>query len=304
MAVRGNVFGSGEERDYYYRLAEQWGDDWRIYHNLPYLQIFDFDTLKSSLSGREQARLKKTSVDYTLCDAEDRPLMSVEFDGLAQGFNVGDEYHVPRHASPPRPWREEIMSLKLEVAHSCDYPFFVVGSTYFEEVTEDLRLTLVGGIIGTVLANQAKRKRIPNYLEDRAPEESEKLSERERRDIQDDIMAVEVQAEMDFNPLTRERWRRVSEIGESGWRVEPLFDPPLPDATSFEKVRERIEGMEDARLVGCRVTLPAEEYGGVSATAWIPNFDTPGFDAVAADLPEDIAFLLACEKLKRLRAGD
>lgn len=300
MAVRDSVFGSGSEREHYHHLFTEWGENWRVYHNLPYLQIFDLDQLRAELTGREQARLKKTSVDYTLCDEDDAPLLSVEFDGLGQGFNLGDEYRT--RGTAPSPWRKEIMNLKLRIAHSSDYPFFVVGSSMFEQVTSELRLTLVDGIIGTVLANRKKRKLIPEYLAQRIGDSTER-DEEERRKIQDEIMGLEVQAEMDYDPLSQARWERAAEVTNLRWRIEPVFDPPLPEATSLKNVKKRIDGMVEARLVGCRVTLLDTGHGEVSATAWIPNFDTPYFDALAANLPEDVAFLLACEKLDQLQKG-
>lgn len=65
------------------------------------------------LTDIEQSRLKKTSVDYTLCNELDEPLVCVDFDGLGQGFNLGSQYYSNRKVSF---WRREITELKLRVA--------------------------------------------------------------------------------------------------------------------------------------------------------------------------------------------
>jgi hypothetical protein len=41
------------------------------------------------LDAQDMDRLKKTSVDYVLCDEADAPLVGVDFDGMNDGFNAG-----------------------------------------------------------------------------------------------------------------------------------------------------------------------------------------------------------------------
>src|SRR5258706_3124095 len=123
MAVKANVFASRAERDNFYKLSRVWGDKYRIYHNLPFLNVFDTRNL-IDLSSWESAgpftladedfnRLKKTSIDYTLCDSQDTPIICLEFDGMQKGVNVGTEYFADH--SNPDPWRQTIMELKLRV---------------------------------------------------------------------------------------------------------------------------------------------------------------------------------------------
>src|SRR5262245_65791496 len=110
MGVKASVFASKAERENFYKMSRQWGEKWRLYHNLPFLNLFDLDNLFETagfgkktrlvLSEVEKARLKKTSIDYTLCDPNDTPLLCVEFDGLNDGFNVGPIYHRPSGQGP------------------------------------------------------------------------------------------------------------------------------------------------------------------------------------------------------------
>lgn len=162
MGIKRSVFASRAERENFEKLARTWGQKQRLYHNLPFLNIFDFANLidlsdwprvgKLEVNDRDKARLKKTSVDYTLCDEQDVPILCVEFDGLCDGFNVGTDYH-PTQPNPydSGGWRKTITELKLRVARGSLFPFFVVGYDYFRDVSADIRLTIVDGLIGSVL---------------------------------------------------------------------------------------------------------------------------------------------------------
>src|SRR5437016_8521672 len=100
MAAKKLVFGSNTERENYYKLRRQWGGNCHGYPNLPFLMVFNSKDLidfgrrkleKIELTEIEWNRLKKTSIDYTLCDEQDTPLVCIEFDGWQDGFNVGRE---------------------------------------------------------------------------------------------------------------------------------------------------------------------------------------------------------------------
>lgn len=54
--------------------------------------IFDLDSLSNQYSQKEIAYLNTTSIDYALCDYSDKPILCIEFDGLCQGFSVGNKY--------------------------------------------------------------------------------------------------------------------------------------------------------------------------------------------------------------------
>ena len=75
--IRKSVFGSNSERKHYKHLARNWGDRYRIYHNLPFLNVFDVSNLIDwsnleelkgiTIGDVDLSRLKKTSIDFTLC---------------------------------------------------------------------------------------------------------------------------------------------------------------------------------------------------------------------------------------------
>lgn len=77
MGVKDSVFASRAERANFQKLESRWGDRYELWHNLPFLHIFARDRLIDpdsldfrplAISDIEWQKLKKTSVDYVLCD--------------------------------------------------------------------------------------------------------------------------------------------------------------------------------------------------------------------------------------------
>ena len=166
MGINRSVFASRAEKTNFYKLSRVWQGRCHIFHNLPFLGVFNTQNLLDwsngtplSLEKFDFARLKKTSIDYVLCDENDKPLVAIDFDGLLDGFNVGTAYHPQEQ---PNPWREQIMALKLKVAHGSIFPYFVVGSDYFSDLGDTVKLTLVDAIIGEVLAGRSAAEKFAN----------------------------------------------------------------------------------------------------------------------------------------------
>ena len=75
MAVQKLVFASKSERLNYYKVRRQWGKDYNLYPNLPFLMVFNTKDLfdlstwefkRIELTKIEWSRLKKTSITSTL----------------------------------------------------------------------------------------------------------------------------------------------------------------------------------------------------------------------------------------------
>jgi hypothetical protein len=308
MGVKTTVFASKSERANFYKLCRVWGEKYRIHHNLPFLNVFNLDGLIDwtepyqpvplHIPDVDKNRLKKTSIDYTLCGNDDTPILCVEFDGMQQGFNVGAEYH-PKNPILGRmdPWRQQITELKLKVGIGSFFPFFVVGSRQFEELTPETQLTIVDGIIGEVLSQKAATEVIDKGVNPEdlglTDEEYASLSPPDIDElVQDWVIGVEVDAEMTHNPVSRLRIDMTATVPEvRSWRGELLQYPPLPENVSFS---ERVERIRRALLNGARVTLHTSDRGDVQAEAWMPNFQVPWFSGVS--LLEDIAYILAMQK--------
>lgn len=312
MGIQKTVFASKPERENYYKLSRTWGGKFRIYHNLPFLNVFtpqnlidlsDWDIQQITLTETEFNQLKKTSIDYTLCDDQDTPILCIEFDGLQEGFNVGKEYH-PEDSFGPyiSPWRQHIMQLKLKVAYGSLFPYFIVGSVQFEDVTPQTKLTIVDGIIGEVLANRAKHEKFSRGIDFQetpyTEQEFNALPPWDQQEvIQDWVLGVEVEADMVNNPITQKRWEMASKLGIRGFRIEFLCNPPMSNNMT---PKQRMHAFNHAVLFGNKLTLQTDDCGEVDATVWLPNFKVMNFSG--SDLLEDLAFILASEKLQMIRA--
>src|SRR5262245_21583760 len=90
-AIRESVFGSNSERTLFYKVRQRWANWLSIHHNIPFFNVFDKDKIHY-LSSREQCYLLMTSIDYVVCDRQDKPMMCIEYDGLNDGHNIGAAY--------------------------------------------------------------------------------------------------------------------------------------------------------------------------------------------------------------------
>lgn len=293
MGVNKQVFASNSERQNFYKLSRQWGGRYRIYHNLPFLHLFNTDNLfeRSLFTSKpiivddvDRSRLKKTSIDYTLCDENEEPLVCIDFDGLQQGFNVGTTYHTVK---PSEPWRKTITELKLRVAHGSDFPYFIVGSTQFEDLSNDFKVTLVDGIIGEVLGGRLGKKRIEET--DFNPEdcgwdrsEFDKLDYHTQCEIVSEWAdGIDIEARVEISPI----YRKFAEFWEATGRptLSVLYQSSAPQLPF------------PARFVTC--TIQTEHYGTIESKVWLPKFNTPHFEDLL--MMTSIVRVLALEKLRK-----
>jgi hypothetical protein len=298
MGINKTVFASRAERKNYQKLQSQWGNKYNVYQNLPFLNIFSRDNLfnievfppvSTTVSDIDWQRLKKTSVDFVLCDQEyDRPLICIDFDGIQDGFNVGRDYRAG--VETPSPWRDQIMTLKLKVAHGSLFPFFVVGSKHFEDFSPSIKLRIVDGIIGEVLAKNATSERFalgfnPSDI-GMNDDEWDTLSIWDQRALFEDwALGVEVRNDLEHNPICSEVARLMRAVPvESGAHH---FVHPSNVAT------------EKASVFGAQYVLQTSDVGTITRTVWMPNFHTPGFSGYG--LTEEIAHLIALDEVHRRR---
>jgi len=312
MSVKKNVFASKSERKNFYKLSRTWGDKYIIYHNLPYQTVFnteelvdisDWKNLKTfTISDVDFNRLKKTSIDYTLCDDNDSPIVCIEFDGLQQGFNVGTTYYPDKLKKPLNPWRRKITELKLKVAHGSLFPFFVVGSKQFEDLPADVGLTIVDGLIGTILAYRAMQEKCASFdLRELglSEEEFDELQPLDRQELLEDwVLDAEVSSDFENNPIHKARWNLQEELNIKGWKEDRLYYPNFDHLTDYH---ERADAMDNAIMEGHRCTLHTDDFGDVVGEAWLPNFRVPGYSGIG--LVGEIAALFALVRLRQMRAN-
>jgi len=301
MAVKKNVFPSKSERKHYYLLRRTWGDKYNIYQNLPFLNIFTFENLiniedftELEISDVDKNRLKKTSVDFTLCDKKDNPILSIEFDGMQDGFNVGEKYYPGNINKILNPWRTKITELKLRVALGSMFPYFVVGYKPFQEFKRDFQLTIVDGIIGEVLANLFVQKEVSGFSVEKtgfSEEEFNQLSDYDKHEvIQDWLFGVEVIGEMENNPISKKRSQLEKELMVGNYSLEFFTYPDFSPGD--------VDGFRSRILEGHRITYHTNDLGDVVGEIWLPNFNVPHYTGVSS---EDIAALLALQRIHNMR---
>jgi hypothetical protein len=294
MAIQKKVFGSPDERKNFKSLESKWSKQVRIYHNLPYRNIINTEDIP--LRDSDERQLFKTSVDYTLCDENDRPLLSIELDGVSYGFNVGKRYIAEFGAEQSRHY---MMGLKLRAATESSYPFFVVSPAEFEPLAPDLAWPIVDGVVGSVLANRRLKELCRNFTCESlgmSQEEFDDLSEPDRDElIQDWALSAETDCELEFNPLSKLKAKLECDLGPvktSYWyKTEPDTDAitdPLERAEAFLKVVRWI----------CEYSVEHRTLGSVTGKASVPNFDGIGVlsEFVATDCSHHRARLIAVTK--------
>ncbi|MBD2252705.1 hypothetical protein [Nostoc parmelioides] len=329
MGVKNSVFASKSERYFYYdKLQRTWGHKYNIWHNLPYLNIFTTDniidisdytsrvclavlgygeSIKSSfvklisISEKEKNILKKTSIDYTICNQKDEPILCIEFDGLGEGFNTSLEYHTQKNGVPKyrKPW----MELKLKVAHGSYIPYFVVGSKQFNELHEEAKLTAVDAIIGKVMAHQEfdrrKKKLETNPATELgiSEEEYEKLFDWEQHElIQDWVFSTEIETDFEYNPIQKQLALLQKELSawktSSEWNYIPAIEANISQKERIRKTQEAIWVIVTTYTQSSNPYLKAEQ-----ATIRLPNFQIPhlGMPEIIA---EEMAELIALLKMK------
>ena len=270
MGVRKTVFGSSLEQRCFRKLNERWAKDYHVYHNLPFLNVFTTKTgivnnafEPFTLSDTDYDRLKKTSIDFTVCDKKDTPLVCIEFDGMQDGFNVGSSYHL-RNGSLGRKGRRAFIELKLRIAHESLFPFLVLGSHEFRGLSDAVRLTIADGLIGEVMALRATNRRINVGFDPKqcgySTEEFDTLSPAQQSEIIGDwVTMIEVESDFEHNPIVKEVLRLSTELHSSGYGMTFLND-----------------GKHDPnKWVWMECNVTSNRYGMATAKVCLPNFKTP-----------------------------
>jgi hypothetical protein len=276
MRIRKSVFGSASERALYKALLTRWSDRFRIYPCLPFFNIIELE--EPDLPRGERNYLLKTSVDYTLCDISDQPILSIEFDGIGEGFSRDGKYIAQTISSrdPNRQWK---LDVKLRVCEEVLYPLIVISYEEAKPIGPGLNVAIVDGIIGSYLAHRGVGRRA-NELYELSKEEIDALSSWEQDEyIQDLVLQAEVEMELAWNPISG----KLAELQDIGYRrgmrgegFRWLDEPGLPSADEFWRTGDpralsrRVEGLKKANRIGCEATVETPE-GPITEVAWMRN---------------------------------
>ena len=300
MKVRKYVFGSASEKELFKTLVSHWSKQFDLFPSLPLASIVDIDD--NSLSPEERSFVFKSSVDYTLCTKEGKPLISVEFDGMCHGFSKSGEY-IQVLPSSKDPNRKRKLDLKLRLCQELFYPLLVVSYDEKNPIGKDTALTIVDGLIGQALAGRYRHEMLEQAVEESRGSFEHLPPDAQHEFLQDLVIDAGVAAELTWNPLAKKAAELEHEAWKKGlWKshsVHFLCDPELPtDGNPLfdpDALQRTVEAFQHVRRMGCTITVETPK-GAVSETAWVRNFD--GYAGVSpTGMAEDIASLIMAQRL-------
>ena len=232
MAAKDSIFGSKSEKSGFRAIEHTWGDRYVLYPQIPLSAL-----LRPDPEWRDTSNLfYKTNVDYVLCTKEGRPLLAIDFDGLGGGFDRNGDY-VQVEATKDRN-RKRKFDIKLRYAKENDFPYHIVASEEFTVLGDGIELTMVDGIIGSVIARRSFRDRAPSFLEEHADEIDNLPPEYRSEYVQSLLTGLEVDCDVEHNPIVRktvEVMGRVREINEGiplTWNYHGFAEPACPSTVS------------------------------------------------------------------------
>lgn len=273
MRVCESIFGSRSEQTAFSRIREAWSGKIDVYPSLPLANIIEASD--DELSVADHRRLLRLSVDYCICEPTGRPIFGVEFDGIGDGITGSDGRYRQRRNRWRYSRREADMNFKLDLARRAGYPLIVVGEREVDPLGEGEAVTVLDGIIGSVLASRAFNAGYDDAVA-RVTQDIESPSSEDYVDALDDLT---LEANADYNPLGL------------AWLNLPVgcMLTPWDEKRSGDRV-------------GCtaRIEVPMARGGEISRTVWVRDFFSEGLPVCAQSLATDLALHLATKEAHRV----
>ena len=285
MRVKDSVFGSKSEKQGFRHLESTWRSDYRIFPNLPLPMVIEAEQRMESSNF-----FFKTSVDYVVCTREGRPLVAIDFDGRGQGFNREDGYVQFRETEDPR--RKSKFDLKCKWAKAAHLPYFVVASEELEHIYKGIKLAVVDGLIGHVIASRDCYEQLSLFFGSHS-DEIDKLPWWERQAYIDWIgTQQEVASAFAYNPI-------VQKLGEVAQKLMDDFSLSFPMWSSQGPLADRYKD----GWAGYFCASTTTSVGDVSSTVWIRNFGASSW-SVAEAIAELTLYCKLYGLLSRNRGSD
>jgi hypothetical protein len=278
MKIRNTIFDSLSESRAFQTLKSTWKHKLNIYPELPLSKIIDLE--RNELSEKERNFFYKTNLDYTFCDLDGRPFMSIEFDGMGKGISRHGSY-IPSHETLDK-HRKLKLDFKLRLAKILKYPLVVISYDEIKTLDEEDSLTIIDGIIGQILTKKRFVANLSKVSDLIAESNIEQMIPDDQYDyIQDIVTSAEVEAELSSDIIAQKaseyEMKFSKKIEKYSQKFNYLTDPPLPDIGVFPdidiKASEcRIGAMKNLNRIGCRIIINAPNIAVVQ-TVWIRNFE-------------------------------
>ena len=295
MKLRNTVLENKSEAKIFHPLELRWSPKFKVFPSLPLSNIFEVDS--NELTVKEEMYFNKTNVDYTLCEENNRPIFSIEFDGAVGRFNRDGMYILECEIDDPV--RSQLIELKLKVAEELNYPFMLISYEKIKYLDEEDILTIIEGIIGHLLARVKFRRLSNRIIDDYNGQIGELHGSEKDKDFQDLEAVNEDETELAIDPIDKKAAKyeqKCAEFGISKHRLEYLSDPPLfgiEHIFDVEIIKAQINSMKHIARIGCLVLIESPKIVIVKSV-WIRNFD--GFGVGLFSIARNIAKYLAFKK--------
>ena len=233
-------------------------------------------------------------------------MLGIEFDGLGRGYSRGGQYigfvETPRDRQ--RPWK---LGLKTWVANEARFPFIVVSYDEKSVLDSDKDLIVLHGIIGSFLSSRHLGARLAELVSENEDRLAEMSPADARDEIQDMVIAAEIDLDMEWNPVTRRGVELQTEIHRidpsAQWHYSYLESPSRPancdpwlkgfQPDTFKQWWDNIE------RIGCEYIVTTCR-GVIARAVWVRNYD--GVDLTPFGMLDELAQVVALnEALSLLR---
>lgn len=296
MELRNAVLESALEANTFQTLELRWSPKFKIFPSLPLLKIFQVDS--DELDAKELWYFQKSSVDYTICLANNQPILSIEFEGINGGFSR-DGVYSPEHKiiDPMGNHRKDLM---LKVAKRVNYPLMLISYEEVKNFDEEDTMTILFGVIKQLFAQEEFQQSAKGTVEEPDEETEEIDGYGNYENIQDWRVSGEKETGSTRNPITHkavEYEQRCAEFGLNKHRFNYLIDPPLfgiKNIVDEEIIQSRIKAMKQIVRVGCRVAVENSKIG-IAQSVWIHNSEF--FEVNPLSMAKSIAQYLAFKRI-------
>ena len=181
-------------------MESTWKSKLKIYPGLALSKIIEIDG--NELSEKERHFFYKTNVDYTFCNLDGRPFLSVEFDGMGKGISRHG-FYIPSQETSDK-YRKLKLDFKLKLSKILKYPLLIISYDEIEELEEGDSLTILDGIIGQILAKKKFRTNLRRVSEIIEESNIERMMPDDRYDyVQDLVISAEVEAELSMDLIAQ-----------------------------------------------------------------------------------------------------
>jgi hypothetical protein len=250
------IFGSPSERRAFEAITAQLPEGWTLFPNVPLPQIVEAE--RNELKNREWDFYLKTSIDFVRTAPSSEPSMALEFDGLGEGFSLGDTY-IQAQPTTDR-YRSLKLNFKLRLCREVDLPLLIISFKEVRVLRPGEARLLVHSIVGQHIADRVYRETLRRWhAEGRGAGKSRAEMEWEPAGLQSKLQHL-------YDPFRSGL--------ESGWdafrrlrvamSLEPLFEPDVLTALRTGRPFDS---------VGCRFVARGGKLSSpVIQVVWVRNF--------------------------------